>query len=54
MTTSKEQLATLKKQLEEAQRLRDRVEKARVQAKEDKAKVEKEEMRPSSTVITSA
>ena len=47
-------MAALKKQLEEAQRLRDRVEKARVQVEEDKAKVEKEEMRPSSTVITSA
>ena len=35
-------MVTLKKQLEEAKRLRDQVEKAKVQAEEDKAKAEKE------------
>ena len=35
-------MAALKKQLEEAKRLRDQGEKARVQAEEDKAKAEKE------------
>ena len=35
-------MATLKKQLEEAQRLRDQAEKARVEAEKAKAKVERE------------
>ena len=35
-------MAALKKQLEEAKRLRDQAKKARVQAEEDKAKAEKE------------
>ena len=39
---SKEQLATLKKQLKEAQRLRDLAEKAKVEAEKAKAQAERE------------
>ena len=42
LATSKELVAALKKQLEEAQRLKDQAEKARVKAEEAKAKAEKE------------
>ena len=42
MVAAKEQIAALRQQLEEANRLKDLAEKARVQAKEDKTKVEKE------------
>ena len=39
---AKEQMAALKQQLEEANRLKDLVEKAKLQAEEDKVKAEKE------------
>ena len=42
MVAAKEQIAALRQQLEEANRLKDLVEKARVQAEEDKTKAEKE------------
>ena len=54
LAASKEQLAALKKQLEEAKKLRDQAKKARVQVEEDKAKLRRKEIRPSSTVTTSA
>ena len=41
MATSKEQVVTLRKQLEETQRLRDQAEKARVEAEKAKAEVER-------------
>ena len=43
LAATKEQLATLRKQLEETQRLRDQAEKAKVETEEAKAKVETEE-----------
>ena len=54
MAASKEQLVALKKQLEEAQRLRDQAEKAKVEAEKPKPKLRGREMKPSSTVMTSA
>ena len=42
MVTAKEQIAALRQQLEEANRLKGLVEKAKVQAEEDKLKAEKE------------
>ena len=43
LAAAKEQLTTLRKQLEETQRLRDQAEKAKVETEEAKAKVETEE-----------
>ena len=42
MVTAKEQIATLRQQLEEANRLKSLAEKAKIQAEEDKLKAEKE------------
>ena len=42
MVTAKKQVAALKQQLEEANRLNDLAEKAKLQAEEDKVKAEKE------------
>ena len=42
LVTTKEQVAALRQQLEEANRLKDLAKKARLQAEEDKLKVEKE------------
>ena len=42
MVAAKEQIAALRQQLEEANRLKDLAEKARLQAEEDKLKAEKE------------
>ena len=42
MAASKEELATLRKQLKEAQKLRDQVEKAKAEAEEAKAKAKRE------------
>ena len=42
MVTAKEQIATLRQQLEEANQLKSLAEKAKMQAKEDKLKAEKE------------
>ena len=42
MVTAKEQIAVLRQQLEEANRLKALAEKAKVQAGEDKLKAEKE------------
>ena len=47
-------MAALKKQLEEAQRLRDQAEKAKVEAEKPKPKLRGKEMKPSSTVMMSA
>ena len=41
MAASKEQVATLRKQLEETQRLRDQVEKARAEVEKAKAEVKR-------------
>ena len=42
MVAAKEQIAALRQQLEEANRLKDLVEKARLQSEEDRTKAEKE------------
>ena len=47
-------MAVLKKQLEEAQRLRDQAEKAKVEAEKPKPKLRGREMKPSSMVMMSA
>ena len=47
-------MAALKKQLEEAQRLRDQAEKAKVEAEKPKPKLRGREMKPSSMVMMSA
>ena len=53
LATSKEQLVTLRKQLEEAQRLRDQVEIAKAKARRQKPRSRKKRMRPNSMAMTS-
>ena len=47
-------MAALKKQLEEAQRVRDQVKKPGFKLKKPRPKLKRREMRPSSTATTSA
>ena len=54
MVAAKEQIAALRQQLEEANRLKDLVEKARLQAEEDKTKPRRRGTRLSNMATTSA
>ena len=47
-------MAALKKQLEEVRRLRDQLKKPEFKLRKTKPKLRRKEMRPSSTVTTSA